>query len=97
MSKTHVNEWTHNILSRGDLQVASAGTSKYLGKDRLFVVSPRGHMRKGASFSVTAQAFLQQPWNASSERQPSLMLRSLNIASAVASRSKNKAGISFQS
>ena len=77
--------------------MAPAGTSKYLGKDRLFVVSPRGHMRKGATFSVTAQAFLQQPWNASSERQPSLMLRSLNIASEATARANNEAGISFQS
>lgn len=39
--------------------------------------SPRSHLRKGATLSVTAQAFLQQPWNATSESQPSLMLRSL--------------------
>lgn len=81
----------------GGSQVAPVGTSKYLGEDRLFVVSPRSHMRKGATFSVTAQAFLQQPWNATSERQPSLMLRSLSTVSAEASRADNEADTAFQS
>ena len=53
-------------------------TSHYLEADRLFVISPRGHLKQGERLMVTATAFLQKVWNASGEPPPQLMVRALN-------------------
>eukprot|EP01052_Picozoa_sp_SAG31_P023957 SAG31_NODE_2008_length_6673_cov_3.990265_7_plen_113_part_00 len=65
------------LYNHVNLQVAPVGTSKYVGEDRLFVISPRGHLRRGETLFVTAQAFLRQPWSTRKEPSPSLMVRSL--------------------
>ena len=57
------------------------GSSQYVGPDRVFVLSPRGHVRRGDRLSVTAMAFLQKPW-LSAEPPPRLMVRPLDAGPA---------------
>jgi hypothetical protein len=64
-----------------------SGTSAYLEADRLFVIAPRGHLRRGERLTVTAMAFLQKVWNASTETPPELLVRALNHSSATISAS----------
>ena len=63
---------------------SNSSTSPYLGDDRLFVVSPRGHIRKGEVLTVTAMAFLKEVWNATTEQPPELMIRTLDNADSTA-------------
>ena len=62
-----------------------SGTSAYLEADRMFVIAPRGHLRRGERLTVTAMAFLQKVWNASTEAPPELLVRALNHSSATTS------------